>query len=95
MKLRVSRRAGSQISRHGGYVASRNPAAAARVIAAIYEAFDLLTEFPDIGYPLPKGSAREWVPHGLPYVIVYRADHEAQVLSVLAVYHAAQNRPGR
>jgi hypothetical protein len=34
----------------------------------------------------------EWVVRGLPHVIVYSVDEDADELAVKAVFHSAQNR---
>ena len=37
-------------------------------------------------------GTRELVVHGLPYVIVYRVDEELDELTVVAIFHGAQDR---
>jgi len=53
---------------------------------------DKLAFFPYMGRPGRVPGTREWVVHGLPYVIVYQVDELLDELTVLAIFHGAQNR---
>jgi plasmid stabilization system protein ParE len=45
-----------------------------------------------MGRPGRAAGTREWVVHGLPYLIVYRVDETLDELTVLAIFHGAQDR---
>ena len=45
-----------------------------------------------MGRPGRAPDTREWVVHGLPYLIVYRVDETKDELTVLAIFHGAQDR---
>jgi len=66
------------------YIAQNNPAAAAKVIDAIYEAFDLLAERPHIGHrreDLTQKDLRFWGVYS--YLIIY--DPKAEPLSIIRI----------
>ena len=53
---------------------------------------DVLARYPDIGRPLQNFDAAEtWVPR-TPFIVIYRVNPEADELTILAVYHHAQDR---
>ena len=45
-----------------------------------------------MGRPGRVRGTREWVVHGLPYLIVYLIDDDATELTVIAIFHGAQDR---
>jgi toxin ParE1/3/4 len=90
MKLRFTRRARRHIDRIHDYIARRNPAAAARVIARIRQTADTLSSLPFIGHEGLLPNTREMNVTGLPYVVVYRVQENTVV--ILSVFHGAQDR---
>ncbi len=52
---------------------------------------DTLAHFPRTGRPHPSGVLETWVPR-TPFFIIYRIDTAAGTLTVLAVFHHAQDR---
>jgi toxin ParE1/3/4 len=93
MKVRYTPRAEGHLRGIEAYIRERNPAAARRVTSRIKEAIQLLGTFPEIGHAGTLSGTREIVVPGVPYVIVHRIDPEA--VTILAVYHGAQLRPGQ
>ncbi len=74
------------------YIAERNPAASARVVARIYDATrSMLSASPYAGRPGRVENTRELVITKTPYIVAYRiaADHVA----ILAVIHSSRQWP--
>lgn len=83
--IRTSVRARSGLAAIWRYIAADSPIAADRVAAALKQKIERLAEFPEIG-PLRDDllpGARLLV-HGR-YVVIYRFDGAADVVSILAV----------
>lgn len=91
--MRVAWRAAARDDRRRifGYLAERNPAAAARLVEALILAADGLASFPERGRPGRAPGTRELVA-AHPYLLVYVVDHAAQVVRILRVWHGAQDR---
>lgn len=76
----------------GDYIAERNPAAAAKIVAAIHTRTErLLSGNPFIGGIGEIEGTRELVVPGTPYIVAYRV-LETQV-DVLFVQHGAREWP--
>lgn len=89
--IRWTRRALGRLDRIGAYVATDNPEAAARVVARIVTAVDILADRPAMGRPGRIKSTRELVLSDVPYIIAYRVtDHHVDILTVM---HSAQQWP--
>ena len=96
MRLRYTPHASRQLQRIADHIRKSSPSAAGEVRLRIRAAVRLLVEFPDSGHQGALPGTREFVVPGLPYVIVHRVElREPDVLTVLAVYHGAQLRPGQ
>ena len=91
LNLRFSARARAQLIAIQEYLRGRAEAEA-RVGTAIREASELLRFFPHAGRPGRSAGTREWVVHGLPYIIVYQVDPKNEEIIVLSVFHGAQRR---
>ena len=74
-----------------GYLAERNPAAAARLVEALILAADGLASFPWRGRRGLAPGTHELVAAS-PYLLVYEVDEATEVVSILRVWHSAQNR---
>jgi toxin ParE1/3/4 len=48
--------------------------------------------FPHIGRAGRILATREWIVSGLPYIIVYTIDETRDVITIIGVFHGAQNR---
>ena len=91
MKVLFSRSAQADITAIFEYIARDNPIAARHVVAAIERSTNLLSQYPYSGRMGAVENTRELVIPRLPYVVVYQIAAEA--VEVIAVFHAAQNRP--
>jgi toxin ParE1/3/4 len=74
------------------WIAKDRPAAADRVIDRIVSSAELLGHFPYIGHAGRTPGTQEWVVGGLPYIVVFTVDRETDELTIVAVFHGAQNR---
>ena len=74
------------------WIAQDRPRAARRVIDRILNSIELLGLFPELGHAGKVSGTYEWVVGGLPYIIVYTVDRDAEEVAVIAVFHSAQNR---
>ena len=75
------------------YIAADNPDAAARTIATIVEAVEMLKDFPALGRPGRISGTRELVISGTPYTVPYRV--RGNVVQLIRVFHAARKWPIR
>jgi plasmid stabilization system protein ParE len=62
------------------------------MIDRIVKSTELLGHFPYIGHAGRTPDTLEWVVTGTPYIVVYTIDHEAEDLTVVAVFHGSRNR---
>jgi toxin ParE1/3/4 len=91
VQVRWARSAVRQLASIGAYIAESNPKAATETEARLREAVTLLARFPAMGRPGRLAGTRELVVSGTPYIIPYRVG--GAYVDILAVFHAAQNRP--
>lgn len=75
------------------YIEQDSAAAARRVAGKILASVERLARHPYLGHPGREPGTREFVVPGTPYIIPYQV-REARLV-VLAVLHAARNRPPR
>ena len=92
MKLRFTRRAVANIVEITAYIRERNPAAAQRVRAAIYDSLQNLILFPHIGRRQNTGGVRKLVTRKYAYLVYYIVDEQAEEIVILNVKHSAQRR---
>jgi plasmid stabilization system protein ParE len=75
MKVLIRESAYADLERIYAWVAQDSPRNATSVVRRIDAAMeDKLAFFPYMGRPGKSPGTREWVVHGLPYLIVYRVD---------------------
>jgi toxin ParE1/3/4 len=92
MKLRFTPRALENISAIADYIRLRNPTAATRVRAAIYESLQDIILFPQIGRRQQTEGVRRFVTPRYAYLIYYTVDETAGEIVILSVKHSAQSR---
>jgi toxin ParE1/3/4 len=73
------------------YVEQDKPEAARRLALRIVSSVERLANHPHLGRPGREPGTRELIVAGTPYVVPYRVYRGH--LSILAVLHAAQDRP--
>lgn len=92
MKLRYSRFAHDDLVDLFEFIAKDNVRHALKVSRAIRTAIDQLLKFPSYGRPGDVEGTRQFVVTGIPYIVIYEV--EDRTISILRIYHTAQNRPG-
>jgi plasmid stabilization system protein ParE len=92
MRLRFTPRSVQNIAQISDYLRERNPNAALRVRAAIYQGLDNLLLFADAGRVQKTKSVRKLVKAKYSYLIYYQADHNNDEIVILSVKHPAQAR---
>lgn len=93
LTLRFTHEARQHIEAIHDYIAERNPLAAARVVVRIAAAVGQLRDFPQMGRAGVVAGTREWVVQRLPYIVVYEVEERDGLLTILDVFHGAQDRP--
>jgi plasmid stabilization system protein ParE len=92
MKLRFTSRAVENIAAIADYIRERNPTAAQRVRAAIYESLQDLMLFPHVGRVQQTEGVRKFVTRKYAYLVYYTMDDATDEVVILNVKHPAQRR---
>ncbi|MBV8743563.1 MAG: type II toxin-antitoxin system RelE/ParE family toxin [Xanthobacteraceae bacterium] len=92
MKLRFTPIAVTEIAAIADYLLVRNPMAAERVCAAIYDSLTNLLLFPLAGRRQKTDAVRKIVTSRYRYIIYYTFDESAEEIVVLNVKHPARER---
>ena len=85
---RASARA--DLRRHLDYTRQRSPQGAKRIRRRILKRIGDLLDFPDSGSTGRAQDVRELVVTQTPYIVVFQ--REAQLITILAIFHHAQER---
>ncbi|HEX4642682.1 MAG TPA: type II toxin-antitoxin system RelE/ParE family toxin [Candidatus Acidoferrales bacterium] len=91
MRIIWSKTAISNLLEIRRFVEHDKPEAARRLAERILASVERLVEQPHLGRPGREPGTRELIVAGTPYIIPYQV-HRGR-LSILAVMHAAQDRP--
>ena len=90
MKVRWTRRALGHLSEIRDYIATDSPAAAAKMIAAIFEAAGRLRRFPESGRPAGVRGGRQYREMiESPYRVLY--EKQGDTVFILAVIHGRRD----
>ncbi|WP_313196697.1 type II toxin-antitoxin system RelE/ParE family toxin [Shinella zoogloeoides] len=89
-RIRWTLRALRRLDEIGAYIEQDNPDAAARVVARIVTAVDMLSELPATGRAGRIKGTREVVLADIPYIIPYRVGRDIEIITVM---HAHQKWP--
>jgi toxin ParE1/3/4 len=93
MKVVVREAAYADLERIYRWIGTDRPQNARSVVDRISDAIDrVLATFPHAGHIGKAPGTYEWVVRRLPYIVVYRIDASMDELTVLAIFHAAQDR---
>jgi len=90
-RLELTERAFRNIAAAEEYIARDNPAAAQKVVKAIYNTAEKLETFPEMGRPGRVPGTRELPLSEYPYTLVYRI--KATRVVVYAVLHQSRQYP--
>lgn len=93
MQVKWLRVALDNLDAEAEYIARDNPNATAKVISAIEDAVQLLSDYPSLGRPGRVHGTRELVVPGTPYIIPYRV--RGNKIEILRVFHGARKWPKR
>ena len=74
------------------WIARDRPRSAHAVVDRILDSAERLGRFPHMGHLGRASGTLEWLVPGLPHVVVYRIDDDADVIDVISVFHGAQDR---
>jgi len=91
MTVRYSRRALSQLASLHEYLAARNPAAKANVVASIRETVARLRELPLLGKRTDEPRVHLLIEPKYLYRVFYRV--EGDTIFIIRVLHRSQERP--
>jgi len=89
-RIRWTLRALRRLDEIGAHIEQDNADAAARVIARIVTAVDMLPDLPASGRPGRIKETREVVLADIPYIIPYRVSRDIEIITVM---HAQQRWP--
>jgi plasmid stabilization system protein ParE len=92
MKLRFTSRATANLLEIADYLHARNPAAAKRVRAAIYESLQNLILFPQLGRRQKTDGVRKLVTRKYAYLVYYTINEADDEIIILSVRHPARRR---
>lgn len=95
MRLRYTTDALAHLQSINRFLSERNPAAARRIMADIRAAGLRLCVYPRIGRRGQVAGTHEWAVQGSPYILVYEIDDARGDITVLGVFHGAQDWPDR
>ena len=92
MKVIIGEAAYHDLDRIYAWIAKDRPLSADSVINRILESTERLGRFPYMGHVGKVSDAYEWVVSGLPYIVVYTVNTNDDEVTVIAVFHGAQDR---
>jgi addiction module RelE/StbE family toxin len=92
MKVIIREAAYDDLDRISVWIAKDRPRSADSVIDRILESAERLGHFPYMGHVGRVPGTYEWVVPGLPYIIVYTINTNDDEVTVVAVFHGAQDR---
>ncbi|HWE79131.1 MAG TPA: type II toxin-antitoxin system RelE/ParE family toxin [Pseudolabrys sp.] len=90
MKLRFSLRATADIAEIADYLAARNPTAAQRVRASIFDSLKLVVLFPQLGRRQATEGVRKLVTRRYRYLVYYTIDETADEIIILGIRHPSR-----
>ncbi len=93
MKVAIRESAVNDLERIRDWIAKDNPRAAGSVVDRILDAIEFkIPPFPYMGRAGKVQGTRAWIVRGLPYIIVYQVDDARSLVTIIAIFHGAQNR---
>ena len=92
MDVRFRARARADLRAIHSWIAKDSPETAARVVDRILRSVERLAQFPQMGRKGKVEGTREWPIPRLPYIVVYEIEEALNRLTVLAIFHSAQDR---
>jgi toxin ParE1/3/4 len=93
VRVKWLRTALANLNAEAKYISQDSPAAAARTVAAIVHAVELLKQSPALGRPGRVPGIRELLVRDTPHIVPYRVRDDA--VELLRVFHAARKWPSQ
>lgn len=90
MRVKLAQAAAADLRAISRYIRAENPSAALRVEQEIRDAFAMLRAYPYAGRHLEGKNLHRIATARYPYLIYYQIDESAQLVSILAIRHAAR-----
>jgi plasmid stabilization system protein ParE len=76
-----------------GWIAKDSPTSARSVAERVLDTIEnKIPLFPRIGRIGKVEGTREWILRGLPYIVVYQIDEAREAVTILGIFHGAQQR---
>ncbi len=91
MELRWTEVAATDLERIGEFLLEETPYHGSRLVSEIFEASQVLLQFPYRGRPGRKVGTRELVLPSLPYLVIYTVSDDT--IHVVRILHGAQKYP--
>lgn len=91
-RIRWTSRAVRRLDEIGAYIAKEDADAAARVVARIVSAVDMLSELPATGRIGRIKGTREMVLADISYIVPYRVGDDIEIITII---HTSQKWPAR
>ena len=91
MKIRWMPLAEQDLEAAYAYVSEDNAKAAARLVARVFEAVEMLVRYPSAGHPGRVTATRELSIPRTPYIVVYRQSRDE--IQILSLIHGARRWP--
>lgn len=93
MKVAIRAAAAADLEEIYRWIAKDSPANARAVLDRLIDAVETtIPAFPYIGRTGRIRATREWIVSGLPYNIIYTIDEARELITIIGVFHGAQNR---
>jgi addiction module RelE/StbE family toxin len=92
MKVDFDAKAARDLEHIFAWIAEDNAKAAQAVVERILASAERLGEFPEMARQGRVPGTREWVVPRLPYIIVYETHWDRDELTVIGIFHGAQDR---
>jgi toxin ParE1/3/4 len=91
MQLRWTEKAVADLEEIADYLFEKTPVHAHRIVLQIYEAPQMLAQFPLRGRAGRRSGTRELVLSSLPYILIYTVSDD--LIHIVRILHAAQRWP--
>ncbi|MGC9953692.1 MAG: type II toxin-antitoxin system RelE/ParE family toxin [Rhizomicrobium sp.] len=93
MKVIIHEAACNDLENIVGWIAKDSPTSARSVAERVLDTIEnKIPLFPRIGRIGKVEGTREWILRGLPYIVVYQIDEAREAVTILGIFHGAQQR---
>lgn len=93
MRVAIRAAAAADLEEIYRWIAKDSTRNARQVVDRLLDAIETtIPAFPYIGRTGRIRATREWIVSGLPYIIIYTIDEAGELITIIGVFHGAQNR---